>query len=108
MDKHALLFNLTNNILFPCKQKENALYCHNSFGPYFGGEKAELSVQTDSDGSLKCVSHTGQKVFQIEKDKNGKNALTGETNDEFKISSMEVWEIQQADFKPSSAGCSIF
>ncbi len=103
-----MLFNLTNFQTFPCQIKESAISCHSNYGPYFGGETAALSLFTDRNGALKCFSSTNQKVYEIDEDKFGNSKLTNQLNEEFKIASVEVWQILNDDYKPPSRICIIF
>jgi len=41
-DGSAILFNLTDNKKFPCKESPQAIFCYLDYGPCFGGKKAEL------------------------------------------------------------------
>ncbi len=80
-DKRAVLFNLTDQRKFPCKEAESAIYCRKNYGPYFGGEQAELAVYTDKNENMQCISHSGKKVYGIGTDDQGKNLLTNQQSE---------------------------
>ena len=71
-DKKAIIFNLTKQRLFPCKNHARSIVCDRDFGPNFGwGELEAKKDPFDSKKSFK--SRANQDHYKIPLDDNGIN-----------------------------------
>ena len=64
MDHSALLFNLTDEISYPVKNADKAIYCFRNTGPCFGDE--ELFVEKKSNEEGQCKSFANQIGYNIQ------------------------------------------
>ncbi len=74
-DKKAIIFNLTKQKSFPCKNHVRAIVCDRDFGPNFGwGELEAWMDPFDTENAF--VSLADHDNYKIPLDKTGKNQLT--------------------------------
>ena len=92
-DGSAMLFNLTDQLKFPCLESDNAIFCYHDYGPCFGGQNAELVAWQPFNEENNGGSISKQTVYDIGVDKQGKNKLTNQKSEYFTITEIEVWEV---------------
>jgi hypothetical protein len=69
-----MLFNLTQQRFFPCKDPSKAITCLAGFGPYFGN--GELEAREPFNGKENCISICNLSGYRITADKEKRNMLT--------------------------------
>jgi len=92
-----MLFNLTRCITFPSQKTGKDIFCHYNWGPAFRGENgSELSAPNEPlNGFEQCKSCTNYSSFGIKLDDDGLNMLTRQRKDEFTITELEVWKVEE-------------
>jgi hypothetical protein len=69
-----MLFNLSLQRCFPCKEPSKAVTCSSTFGPYFGF--GELESREPFNGNSNCISISNLSGYRITDDKEKRNMLT--------------------------------
>jgi hypothetical protein len=94
---NAFIFSLVNNDNKPIKMKANqniqqAIYCHTSYGPIFGGSDFEICSNSNTNASsLSNLGHTYQHPNYQYQSNEAKSFLAGSFN--FSTSEIEVYQI---------------
>ncbi len=90
-DGHAVLFNLTDRVLFPILNREKAILCGSNTGPCFG--EGDLQIFEKFHGPRNCQVRVNQNSYQILSTNEGLNMLTRGQEVTCTISLLEVWLI---------------
>ena len=78
--------------VFECKLSQIAIASCSKRGPWFG--IAELALTDEPmNKEYACRSNSNKRGYQIFKDSNGNNKLTGKAQKDFTIVEMEVWRL---------------
>ena len=92
-----MLFNLTSRRHFPSQKTGNGIFCSPKWGPSFRGEIGfDLTALSEPfNDEENCKSSSIDSSFGIGRDDNGLNLLTRQKNDEFTITELEVWRVEE-------------
>ena len=95
VDSGAILFNLSQQRVFPNVKKGKAIKCDKETGPLFtGGGDYELCAANEPfNGEGNCSSWANWAGYNIARE-NGKNMLTNMADGPFTITELEVWEVE--------------
>jgi hypothetical protein len=71
-----MLFNLTTQTSFPCKDPSRAILCSDDRGPFFGD--VELSACEPFNQRNSVFTHTNNTIYKIPRNSEGINMLTNQ------------------------------
>ncbi len=94
-DPMAILFNLTDEILFPVREPKQAIMCDKDYGPCFG--RRDLMTRYQPFNKVNGCKSITASVYGIDLDNYGTNMLSGSDDECFTIEDMEVWQLKFCD-----------
>jgi hypothetical protein len=98
-DEKAFIFSMERKQIYRVKDAQNAIFCHSSFGPSFGGQALQVCnspLNDEESGYCYTNGYLSGAFYGIASDSEGNHEVTGEGHnqkDDEKIFAYEELEV---------------